>query len=280
MGYKIISKKKLSENLYELKVFAPYVVKRAQAGQFIIIRTDEEGERVPLTIADIDKEKNELTMVFMAVGYSTKNLALLNEGEEIKDVAGPLGLPTEVKNFGTVVCVAGGYGAAPAYLISKAFKEAGNKVYIIVGARNAELIFWRDKMKSVSDKYFITTDDGSLGKQGLVTGQLAEIIKQEKIDHVMAIGPVLMMKAVADLTKAESIYTTASMNTIMVDGTGMCGSCRLTVNREVKFACVDGPDFDAHKVDFDEIIKRISIYKDQERCFDENCRLLGSFSQQ
>jgi len=280
VGYKIISKKKLSENLYELKVFAPYVVKRAQAGQFIIIRTDEEGERVPLTIADIDKEKNELTMVFMAVGYSTKNLALLNEGEEIKDVAGPLGLPTEVKNFGTVVCVAGGYGAAPAYLISKAFKEAGNKVYIIVGARNAELIFWRDKMKSVSDKYFITTDDGSLGKQGLVTGQLAEIIKQEKIDHVMAIGPVLMMKAVADLTKAESIYTTASMNTIMVDGTGMCGSCRLTVNREVKFACVDGPDFDAHKVDFDEIIKRISIYKDQERCFDENCRLLGSFSQQ
>jgi len=169
MGYKIISKIELSENLYEIKVIAPYVVKNAAAGQFIILRVDKEGERVPLTIADFDKDKNELTIVFMAVGYSTKRLAQLQPGQEIQDISGPLGIPTEIKNYGTVVCVAGGYGAAPAYLIAKAFKEAGNKVYIIVGARNGELIFWQDRMKSVSDRYFRTTNDGSLGRKGLVT---------------------------------------------------------------------------------------------------------------
>jgi len=272
--YKILNKIKLSENLYEIKVEAPYAVRRAKAGQFVIIRVEEEGERVPLTIADVDKEQNELTMVFMAVGYSTKKLAQLNVGEELEDVAGPLGISTEIKNYGTVVCVAGGYGAAPIYLIAKAFKEAGNKVYIIVGARNAGLIFWQDKMNAVSDRYFITTDDGSLGKQGLVTDQLTEIMYKEKIDLVMAVGPVPMMKAVADITAKENIYTVASMNTIMVDGTGMCGSCRLTVGGEVKFACVDGPDFDAHKIDFYEIIKRTSMYRVQEKYFDENCNLL------
>ena len=274
MTYKIISKTELSENLYEIKVFAPYTVKRAKAGQFVIIRTGEEGERIPVTIADIDKEKNELTMVFMAVGYSTKKLAQLSVGEEIKDVAGPLGIPTEIKNYGTVVCIAGGYGAAPVYLIAKAFKEAGNKVYIIAGARHAGLIFWQDKMKSVSDKYFITTDDGSLGKKGFVTDQLADLVKEkEKINHVMAVGPVPMMKAVADFTRDKNIYTVASINTIMVDGTGMCGSCRLTVDGKVKFACVDGPDFDAHKVDFNEIMRRTSMYKEQEKHFDKNCKL-------
>lgn len=274
MPYKIISKKELSENLYEIKVEAPYVVKNAQAGQFIILRVDEEGERVPLTIADYDKDKGILTMVFMAVGYSTKKLAGLKEGDNIQDLAGPLGIPTEIKFFGAVVCVAGGYGAAPAYLIAKAFKKAGNKVYIIVGARTSDLIFWQEKMRSVSDKYFITTNDGSIGKQGLVTDQLAEIIEQEKIDHVMTIGPVPMMKAVAEITKEDNIYTVASMNTIMVDGTGMCGGCRLTVGGEVKFACVDGPDFDAHKVDFKEIINRTSIYLDNEKKTGEKCRLV------
>ncbi len=278
MGYKLLEKKELDENLYEIKVEAPYIVKRAQAGQFIILRIDENGERIPLTIADINKEKNELTMVFMAVGYSTKKLAQLVVGEEIHDLAGPLGIPTEIKNYGTIVCIAGGYGAAPAYLMAKALKEAGNKVYIIVGARNAGLIFWQEKMKTVSDKYFITTDDGSLGKKGLVTNQLTELMQQEEINHVITIGPVPMMRAVAELTRPQKINTTASMNTIMVDGTGMCGSCRLTVGGEVKFACVDGPDFDAHQVDFDEIIKRISIYKDQEKTFDENCRLLNNIN--
>ncbi len=276
MGYKILSRTELSENLYEIKVDAPYAVKNAGAGQFIILRVDDAGERVPLTIADYDREKNILTIVFMAVGYSTKKLARLNPGDQIRDLAGPLGIPTEIKNFGTVVCIAGGYGAAPAYLIAKAFKEAGNRVYTIVGARTAGLIFWQEKMESVSDKYFITTDDGSLGRKGLVTDRLAEIMGQEKIDHVMTIGPIPMMKAVAELTREENIYTVSSMNTIMVDGTGMCGSCRLTVGGKVKFACVDGPDFDAHKVDFDEIINRTSIYKDQERSRNENCNLLNN----
>ncbi len=273
MGYRIVSKTELSENLFEMRVIAPYAVKNAAAGQFIIIRVDEEGERVPLTIADIDKGKKELTMVFMAVGYSTKKLARLNAGDEIQDIAGPLGIPTEIKNYGTVVCVAGGYGAAPAYLIAKAFKEAGNRVYIIVGARTGDLIFWRERMKSVSDGYFITTDDGSLGRKGLVTHQLGELIRDEKTGHVMAIGPVPMMKAVADLTRDRGVYTVVSMNTLMVDGTGMCGSCRLTVDGQVRFACVDGPDFDAHKVDFDEVIRRTSAYSDHEKRIDGNCRL-------
>lgn len=273
MGYKIVSKTALTENLYELRVIAPYVVKNAEAGQFIILRVDEEGERVPLTIADMDKEKGELTMVFMAVGYSTKKLAQLNVGDEVEDVAGPLGIATEIKNYGTVVCVAGGYGAAPAYLIAKAFKEAGNKVYTIVGARSGELVFWQDKMNEVNDGYFITTDDGSLGRKGLVTQELEDIIAQEKIDHVMAIGPIPMMRAVAELTRDKDIYTVVSMNTLMVDGTGMCGSCRLTVDGVVKFACVDGPDFDAHKVDFDEVIRRTSAYRDHEKRIRHNCRV-------
>lgn len=273
MGNKILKKVKLSENLYEIKVHAPYVVKNAKAGQFIILRVNKDGERVPLTIADLDKEKGELTMVFMAVGYSTKQLAQLNEGDEIQDLAGPLGIATEIKNYGTVVCVAGGYGAAPAYLIAKAFKEAGNKVYIIVGARTGELIFWQDKMKSVCDKYLITTDDGSLGKKGLVTQQLDELMQSETINHVMAIGPIPMMRAVAEQTREKAIETVVSMNTLMVDGTGMCGSCRLTVDGKVKFACVDGPDFDAHKVDFDEVMRRTSAYKEHEKRCDDNCKL-------
>lgn len=264
MGYKILSKRELSENLYEIVVDAPYVTRRGLAGQFIILRVDENGERVPLTIADINKEKNELTIVFMAVGYSTKKLALLNTGDEIQDLVGPLGVPTEIKNFGTVVCVAGGYGAAPCYLIAKAFKEAGNKVYMIMGARKSELIFWQDKMKSACDELFITTDDGSLGRQGLVTEVLKELMQKEKIDHVMAVGPMPMMKAVAELTRPEKIYTVASMNPIMVDGTGMCGACRVTVGGKVKFACVEGPDFDAHQIDFEEVNLRTKIYRDQE----------------
>src|SRR3989339_1053325 len=264
MGYKILSKKELSTDLYEIVVDAPFVTRRGKAGQFIILRVDETGERIPLTIADINKEKGELTIVFMAVGYTTKKLAELNAGDEIRDLAGPLGVPTEIKNYGTVVCVAGGYGAAPCYLIAKAFKEAGNKVYIIMGARKADLIFWQDKMKEASTELFITTDDGSLGHKGFVTEVLKELMDKEKIDHVIAVGPMPMMKAVAELTKPSGIYTIASMNPIMVDGTGMCGACRVTGGGKVKFACVDGPDFDAHEIDFDEVTQRTRIYKDQE----------------
>jgi len=274
MSYKIISKKEICPNQYEITVEAPYVVRNAKAGQFIIFRVEENGERVPLTIADVDKEKGELTLVFMAVGYSTKKLAELNIGDELVDLAGPLGKPTEIKNYGTVVCLAGGYGAAPCYLISKAFKEAGNKVYMIMGARNKDLIFWEDKMKTACTELFITTDDGSLGEKGFVTQVLDRLIKQEKIDYAIAVGPMPMMRAVAELTRDKGIYTEASMNPIMVDGTGMCGACRITVDGKVKFACVDGPDFDAHKIDFDEVMNRTKIYKPQERQRDENCNLL------
>ena len=274
MAYKILSKKEICPNQFEIMIEAPYVVKNAKAGQFIIFRTEDEGERVPLTIADVDKEQGILTLVFMAVGYSTKKLAALNVGDEILDIVGPLGKPTEIKNYGTVVCVAGGYGAAPCYLISKAFKEAGNKVYMIMGARSKELIFWEEKMKDACSELFVTTNDGSLGHKGFVTEILSDIIAKEEVNYVIAVGPMPMMKAVADLTKDKNIYTEASMNPIMVDGTGMCGACRLTVDGETKFACVDGPDFNAHKIDFDEVINRTKIYKDIERKRSENCNLL------
>ena len=274
MGYKILSKKELCPNQYEITVYAPYVVRNAKGGQFIIFRADKDGERVPLTIADVNKETGALTIVFMAVGYSTKRLAELNVGDEIADVVGPLGKPTDIKKYGTVVCLAGGYGAAPCYLIAKAFKEAGNKVYMIMGARNKDLIFWADKMKDACNELFITTDDGSMGEKGFVTTVLERLMNREKIDYAIAVGPMPMMRAVADLTRDKGIYTEASMNPIMVDGTGMCGACRLTVGGEVKFACVDGPDFDAHKIDFDEVINRTRIYKDQEKKRDEDCNLL------
>lgn len=280
MGYKILAKKEICPNQYEITVDAPFVVRNAQAGQFIIFRADENGERVPLTIADVNKEKGELTLVFMAVGYSTKKLAELNVGEEIHDIVGPLGKPTHIKQYGTVVCLAGGYGAAPCYLIAKAFKEAGNKVYMIMGARTKELIFWADKMKDACTELFITTDDGSIGEKGFVTQVLEKIMNREKVDYAIAVGPMPMMRAVADLTRDKGIYTEASMNPIMVDGTGMCGACRVTVGGEVKFACVDGPDFDAHKIDFDEVINRTRIYKDQERKRDQNCNLLKQASTQ
>ena len=274
MSYRILSKKEICNNQYEMTIEAHYVVRNAEAGQFIIFRVEKEGERVPLTIADVDKTNGTLTLVFMAVGYSTKKLAQLEVGDELVDLVGPLGQPTHIKKYGTVVCLAGGYGAAPCYLIAKAFKNAGNKVYMIMGARNKDLIFWQDKMQNVCDELFITTDDGSLGEKGFVTQVLDRLIKQEKIDYAIAVGPMPMMKAVADLTRDKNIYTEASMNPIMVDGTGMCGACRLTVGGKVKFACVDGPDFNAHEIDFDEVINRTKIYKDQERQRDENCNLL------
>ena len=274
MSYKILSKKELCPNQYEMVVEAPYIVRNAKAGQFIIFRVEENGERVPLTIADVDRNTGTLTIVFMAVGYSTKKLAELNAGDDLTDIVGPLGQPTHIKNYGTVVCLAGGYGAAPCYLIAKAFKEAGNKVYMIMGARNKDLIFWQDKMKTACNELFVTTDDGSLGEKGFVTQVLERIINNEKVDYAIAVGPLPMMRAVANMTKGKDIYTEASMNPIMVDGTGMCGACRLTVGGETKFACVDGPDFDAHKIDFDEIINRSKIYKEEEKKRSEECNLL------
>lgn len=274
MGYKILSKREICPNQYEITVDAPFVVRNAKAGQFIIFRAEENGERVPLTIADVDKVNGALTLVFMAVGYSTKKLAELNVGDQLIDIVGPLGQPTHIEKYGTVVCLAGGYGAAPCYLIAKAFKEAGNKVYMIMGARNKDLIFWQDKMKDACNELFITTDDGSLGEKGFVTQVLERIISKETVNYAIAVGPMPMMRAVANLTKDKGIYTEASMNPIMVDGTGMCGACRVTVGGKIKFACVDGPDFNAHEIDFDEVINRTKIYKEQERERDKNCNLL------
>lgn len=280
MGYKILYKKELCQNQYELRIKAPFITKNAQAGQFIILRVDKNSERIPLTIADYDREKEELTIVYMAVGYTTKKLAKLEAGDEIEDIVGPLGVPTHIEKYGTVVCLAGGYGAAPCCLIAKAFKEAGNKVYMIMGARNKDLIFWQDKMKDACSELYITTDDGSLGTKGFVTGVMEDIMKRETVNYAIAVGPMPMMKAVADLTRDKGIKTEASMNPIMVDGTGMCGACRVTVGGEVKFACVDGPDFDAHKIDFDEVINRSKIYKEQEkRCDETNCNMMKQAKQ-
>ena len=274
MGYKILSKKELCPNQYEITIDAPYVVRNARAGQFIIFRAEENGERVPLTIADVNKETGALTLVFMAVGYSTKKLAELNVGDELVDLVGPLGKPTHIENYGTAICIAGGYGAAPCYLIAKALKDAGNKVYMIMGARTKDLIFWQDKMKDACTELFITTDDGSLGIKGFGTAVMKDIMDREKVDYAIAVGPMPMMRAVAELTRGTGIKTEASMNPIMVDGTGMCGACRLTVGGQTKFACVDGPDFDAHEIDFDEVINRTRIYKDQEKNRCESCNLL------
>ena len=274
MGYKILKKTLLCNNQYELSIDAPYITRNAKAGQFIILRVEKQGERVPLTIADVDKENGILTIVYMAVGYTTKKLALLEAGDEITDIVGPLGKPTEIKKYGTVVCLAGGYGAAPCYLIAKAFKDAGNKVYMIMGARNKELIFWQDKMKSASTELFITTDDGTLGEKGFVTQVMERLMEQEKIDYAIAVGPMPMMRAVAELTRGKGIKTEASMNPIMVDGTGMCGACRLTVGGETKFACVDGPDFDAHLIDFDEAINRSKVYREEAQRRSQECNLI------
>ena len=275
MGYEILYKKELCQNQFEIRVKAPYITKNAKAGQFIILRTDKNSERIPLTIADYDRINGILTIVYMAVGYTTKKLASLDVGDSIEDIVGPLGRPTETKKYGTVICVAGGYGAAPCYLISKAFKEAGNKVHMVMGARNKDLIFWQDKMSNACDELHITTDDGSLGTKGFTTDVAKKIIESEKVDYVIAVGPMPMMKAVANLTLPYKIKTEASMNPIMVDGTGMCGACRLTVGGKVKFACIDGPDFDAHEIDFDEVINRSRIYKQEEkRCDETKCNLI------
>lgn len=263
---KIIEKANIAEAVYEFVVDAPLVAHKCRPGQFVIIRTDEFSERVPLTIADFDREKGYITLIVQAVGNSTRHLCDTFEvGDDILDVVGPLGQPSEMENFGTVVVVGGGIGVAPVYPIARAYHELGNKVISIIGARNKDLIIWQDKMAAISDEVIITTDDGSAGHKGFVTDPLKEMLeKGEKIDLVLAIGPVIMMKNVAAVTKPFGVKTTASLNTIMVDGTGMCGGCRVNVGGENKFACVDGPEFDAHQVDFANLLMRQQMYKNQE----------------
>jgi ferredoxin--NADP+ reductase len=259
---KILKKQKLAEDIYMMQVKAPDVAKSAKPGQFIILQIDKKGERIPLSIADFDR--NSITVVFAVVGKTTKELSKLKKGNSILHFTGPLGNPTEIMDFGKVCLVGGGFGLAPLYPIAKALKKAGNEVSIIVGVRNKKLLFWEDKLKKVSKELVITTDDGSKGVKGFVTDALQCVMKLNKLDYVFAVGPPLMMKSVADMTKNRA-RTVVSLNTIMLDGTGMCGSCRVRIGGEVKFACVDGPDFNAHAVDWNSIINRNKRYHEEEK---------------
>jgi len=264
--YRILLKKQLAPQVQLFEVSAPFIAKKAKPGQFVILRIDEHGERIPLTIADFNREKGSITLIFQEVGASTVALGLLDEGDVILDLVGPLGKETHIEEFGTVVCVGGGIGIAPVYPIARGMKEAGNQVISIIGARSEDILIYEKEMAAVSDQLIITTDDGSTGRKALVTQPLKELLDgDKKIALVMAIGPVMMMKFVAETTKTYGVPTVVSLNPIMVDGTGMCGGCRVSVGNENKFACVDGPEFDGHKVDFDVLMSRQRMYKPHEK---------------
>lgn len=267
-GHFIVSKRTLNPQVAEITLVAPEIAEKAQAGQFVILRIDEEGERIPLTLFEWKSEEDSvgtITLIFQQLGVSTKKLAALNVGDEILNVAGPLGNPSCIQNYGLVAVVCGGVGTAAAYPIAKALKAAGNKVVSILGARNKELIILEDEMKAVSDEFYISTDDGSKGQKGFVTDVLRSLIeKKYSFGIVYAIGPVPMMRATAEVTRPYGIKTIVSLNPIMVDGMGMCGSCRVTVGGKTKFACIDGPEFDAHKTDFKELMGRLREYPAEE----------------
>jgi len=263
--YKIVEKKVLSENVKLMKIHAPLVAKKALAGQFVMLRIHEKGERIPLTIVDYDRSKGNVTIIFMEVGKTTKELGEMEVGDSILNFVGPLGKPSEIEKFGTVACIGGGVGIAPIYPIVRELKNAGNYVISILGARNEKLLMLEKEIGDFSDEIYICTDDGSKGTKGFVSDVLHKLINDgKKIDIVWAIGPVIMMKVISDLTRKYNIKTIVSLNPIMVDGTGMCGSCRVTVGGETKFACVDGPEFDGHKVDFDNLLIRNKRFLEEE----------------
>ncbi|MDD6698873.1 MAG: sulfide/dihydroorotate dehydrogenase-like FAD/NAD-binding protein [Veillonellaceae bacterium] len=264
--FKILKKEELSPNVYAMEIDAPRVAKKAEPGQFIVLRVNEEGERIPLTIANFDRETGRILIVFQVIGASTMELAALNEGDSVLDFVGPLGRPSEIgKLDGTMVVVGGGIGVAPTFPIARAMKEAGNKVIAIMGAKTKDILVMEDEMREVTDEIVVTTDDGSRGIKGFVTNAVQALVDRgEKIAQITAIGPVIMMKSVADATRALGIKTVVSLNPIMVDGTGMCGGCRVTVGDETKFACVDGPEFDGHLVDFKGLMSRQRMYRDME----------------
>jgi len=264
--YKILLRQDLVPNIHLFRVEAPAVAKKAQAGQFVVVRVDEVGERIPVTIADWDSEEGSVTIVFMEVGTTTHKLARLKTGDFLPTFTGPLGLPTHIEKFGTVVCVAGGFAVATIMPIARAMREKGNRVISIMGARSKDLIFWEDELRSASDQLIVTTDDGSYGRKGLVTEPLKELLEGDgKVDRVVAIGPSIMMKFCSKTTEPFGVKTIVSLNPIMVDGTGMCGCCRVSVGGVTKFACVDGPDFDGHQVDWDLLLARQRIYLDEEK---------------
>ncbi len=275
--HKILEKRMLEPNVGWFKIEAPQIAKKRQPGQFIILRIDETGERIPLTIADSDSEEGTITLICQTVGKTTTQLNQLQAGDTIQDIAGPLGQPSHLENFGTAVCIGGGVGIAVAYPIARALKKKGNTVISILGARTKDLLILEDEMREVSDEVRVTTDDGSYGMKGFVTTALQQVIDEQQVDFVLAIGPAIMMRVVSELTQSYSIKTMVSLNSIMIDGTGMCGGCRVEVGGKTKFVCVDGPEFDGHEVDFDVLMLRQNMYLDDEKRavehYEHECKL-------
>lgn len=273
--FKIIKRVEMAEGTVILnEIEAPLIAKKARPGQFVILKCHEDGERIPLTMADTDPEKGTITIIYMVVGKSTALFRDLKVGDGYQDVIGPLGKPTHVENVGEVICVGGGTGVAVLHPITQAMKMAGNHVTCIIGARNKELLILEDEMRAASNELHVCTDDGSYGHHGFVTDIVKNILKSKAINQVVAIGPVPMMKAVVNITKEQNVPTLVSLNPIMIDGTGMCGGCRVSVGGETKFACVDGPEFDGLQVNFDELMLRLQAYCDEEkRCHDDYCKL-------
>lgn len=263
--YKIIDKKRLNSQITFIRLEAPHVAANVQAGQFIVLKINEKGERIPLTIVERDIKEGTISLIFQEVGRTTMELATMGPGESIMDIIGPLGKPTHIEKIGKIICVGGGVGTAEIYPVAKAYKEAGNEIISIIGARSKELLLFTDEMKALSSEIYLTTDDGSAGRKGLVTDVLKELLNKEKYDLVYAVGPIMMMRAVADTTRSHGLHTVVSLNANMVDATGMCGTCRVKVGDKTKFACVDGPEFDAHKIDFVEFINRDRRFKDKEK---------------
>lgn len=263
--FKILSKKILNETVEEMVIEAPFVARRCEPGQFVILRVDADGERVPLTIVDYDREKQTVTIIYQVVGYSTQLLAQKEAGDFIEDFVGPLGKPAPLHPAKRVLCIGGGVGVAPLYPQMKKVKELGAKVDVIIGARNKDYVILEEECRAVAENFYVATDDGSLGTKGRVTDVLNQLIEEgNQYDEVIAIGPLIMMKAVCDITKVHNIPTAVSLNPVMIDGTGMCGGCRVTVGGKIQFACVDGPDFDGHQVDFEECMRRQQMFKKEE----------------
>jgi ferredoxin--NADP+ reductase len=262
--FKIVKKQAIATNIDMMVIRASYIARHARVGNFVVMRLDEKGERIPLTIADSDARAGTITILFQKIGKSTASLGMLKRGNSIRDIAGPLGHPTPIKKYGKCVLVCGGIGAATLYPITRALKDAKNNITVILGARSKDYLIWEDKFREVSNELFITTDDGSYGRKGLVTEILKEIVRGKPAKLVMAVGPVKMMEAVSELTRPYGIKTMVSLNPLMVEGTGMCGSCRVTVSGQTRFACIDGPEFDGHEVDFRGLENRLGIYREEE----------------
>jgi NAD(P)H-flavin reductase len=263
--YKILKKETVAPQVDAMIIEAPYIARHHQAGNFVVLRIDEKGERIPLTIADSDSEKGTITLLFQKIGKTTEELGALKTGKAIRDIAGPLGHATPIMEYGHCVLVGGGIGSATLYPILKALKGIHNKVTVILGARNKELLVWGERFKELADEVLLTTDDGSSGRKGLVTEALKEVMDNSKVEIVIAVGPIRMMQAVSELTRPYNVKTLVSLNPVMVEGTGMCGACRVNVGGKTRFACIEGPEFDAHEVDFQELANRLGFYREEEQ---------------